>query len=239
MADELPPYPVLLPPADQALTLTPGTYSQLVEDTLGPLGPGTDELDAAIAAAQDASTAFEADLPNLDVDVDALDAITGEVAGVILPDVGGALGAANDYVTGGDSIFPDISAGVPQLGTIPLQLPGGQPPIVVGGPPEQGGTPSAGGAPYVLHWPVSGVGAFGLRVIGTPTLSGPNPPFAGLQGFDVETNAAGQRQAVALININPAHHGTFQATLSYTAIVTFTGITTPVNFTVGITVLVQ
>lgn len=62
------PLPQVIPPIDTALVLTPGTYSQLVIDTLGDTAP---ENDSALAAADDAQILLDqTDVPLADMDSD-------------------------------------------------------------------------------------------------------------------------------------------------------------------------
>jgi hypothetical protein len=150
--------------------------------------------------------------------------------------------AFNDFAgaqPGAMSLIGDVTGvTLPALGEIPISSPTGQAIVTPGAPPSGGGIAPAGAAPYVLHHPIP----FNFdpeRLVGPAQLSGPNPPFVKLNGFTQDTPAAGGRGWAAEIEINPAHAGTYQATLSYSLAVTLTGINTIIKYSEGVTVVVQ
>lgn len=229
--------PIAAPdPEPPAIPNSP-TFSQQACDLLGAELCGAmdpissiDELPAALDAVDALTAAADA---NLDAILLELDTVVGQ---------GQVDQAFTDFAAAqpGAQTLLDEGAAVtlPTLGAVPLVTPGGVASISPGAPPEQGGIAPAGGAPYVLHFPVP-LSPSGPGLLIESHLDGPNPPFVSLEGFDTEINAAGKEQSFALININPAAAGTWNGQVAWKQNITITGIKTVVDAIIPVTVVIQ
>jgi len=213
------------------------TFTAVAEgllDNLDIVGDGYEDIESAatLSAAQ----------------VDAAGVAQDEVLDAILEllnDVSAQQPIEDDFTTFASDAggIDNLVAGVdptqlPTLSPIPLVDPGGNGTITFGGSPSTGGVPTAGSPAYVLQVPLPRSGAY-ISAPGGAQLSGPNPPFTGLQGFQQVPNPAGGTQWVALVGINPAADGTFTATLTYTVVVSITGIQGQMNVSLPFSVVVS
>jgi hypothetical protein len=215
----------------------PPTFTELVNQTLPDADKQLADLDAKIAEMLAIEAALEADLPNMISDADAIDAALGDFSVIDWGSPEPDFGPVTDYLTAQRDGITGTINNAPAIAQVPVIGPDGQPVITVGAPPSQGGEPTAGGAPYVLHHPIP----FSFdpsRLVGAAQLSGPNPPFVKLDGFHQDFPAKGLGGWVALIEINPARAGSFTASLQYKLAITLTGINTIVSYTVAVLVVI-
>jgi hypothetical protein len=229
-------FPPPLDPSDIPSTDTNPGFGDMASSFLDALDPATDGSDQI---ASDAAAAVD----TLDTVGTAMDATLDSIL-VLLEQaqpqpVDNALGTFEGAQPGAEKFVGDAAGvPVPALAQVPIVGPGGADVVTLGNAPGQGGAAPSGAAPYVLHHPIPF--AFDpTRLAGPAQLSGPNPPFVKLDGFHQDNPAKGLGGWVALIEINPAHAGSYSATLTFKLAITITGINTIVTYTVGITVLVQ
>lgn len=229
-------FPAPLDPTDVPATDTNPGFGDLASsflDALDPATDGSDQLESDAAAAVDLLDTIGA---GLDATLDTILLLLDQAQPQPVND---ALAAFASAQPGAEGFVGDVAGvAVPALGQVPIIGPGGSTVITPGAPPEQGGVAPTGGAAYVLRYPVPYVlGA--PHAIDTSRLTGPNPPFAALQGYELGTDAAGRRQVYALIEINPAQAGTFNGTITAQVAITVTGAGGVVDVTVPVTVVVQ
>lgn len=212
-------------------TFEESTCSLLGADLCAGMDPisAIDELDGLVNAIDALTTAADSQL----------DAILLELDQLGQQQVSDAFDAFAGAQPGAMSLLGDVTnIALPTLGEIPITSPTGQAVVTPGAPPTAGGIATAGSAPYVLHHPIPF--AFDpARLVGGPQLTGPNPPFVRVAGFNLDDPAKGVGGWAALIEINPAHAGNFAGTLSYSLAITFTGISTIIKYSLGVTVVVQ
>jgi hypothetical protein len=212
-------------------TFEESACSLLGPDLCGGMDPisAIDELDGLTNAIDTLTTAADA---NLDAILLELDQLGQDKVSQAFDDFAGAQ-------PGAMSLVGDVTkVALPALGQVPIVGPGGADVVTFGNTPAAGGTAPAGAAPYVLHHPIPF--AFDpARLVGPAQLTGPDPPFVKLEGFHQDNPAAGTLGWAALVEINPAHAGSYSATLTYKLGITITGINAVVSYTVGITVVVQ
>jgi hypothetical protein len=203
-------------------------------DGLDIVGDGYEDIEAGMTVA----------LATIDATAVEMDATLDTILALLALDPGtdpvnqsfGTWAADGDGI---DSFVDQANAiTVPALQPVPLVDPGGQGTVTFGGSPATGGVPSAGSAAYTLQVQLPRAGAY----LGSPTgaqLAGPNPPFTGIQGFQQVPAAGGGTTWVALIGINPAADGNFTATLTYSVVVSITGIQGVLNVSMPINVVVS
>jgi len=111
-----PKIPALLDPAAYALTLTPGTYADLVAGTLGPYGDPSDGFDAAHSQLAQLSQSFRDSLPALDQDLIALGNSAAYFDANPAGDLGAQLQPARDSLNSDLAAFQGIVAPTPNTG---------------------------------------------------------------------------------------------------------------------------
>jgi hypothetical protein len=136
-----PQIPALLDPAQYALTLTPGTYTDLVAGTLGNTADPSDGFDLAVLSAAMLPEAMFAELPNTDTDL--IEA--GTVTPVFSTTPGAALQAQLQPVS--DAIDADLATFIGAvLPTGPPAAPApSAPSTTLAPPPGMGGGPTIPG----------------------------------------------------------------------------------------------
>lgn len=213
------------------------TFTDVANGFLAGLCMVGDPCDTATADATTAAGAVEAAGIEMDATLDTilelLDSIDATTTVQSLEDVFTSDQAGIDSLLG--QADPSL---LPALAPLALVDPSGTGTTTYGGSPTTGGVPTAGSPAYQLQVVLPRQASY----IGAPqgaSLSGPNPPFTGLQGFQQVPNPAGGTQWVALIGINPAADGSFTATLSYTVPVSITGIQGLMNVSLPINVVVS
>lgn len=212
-------------------TFEESACSILGQDLCGGMDPisSIDDLAGLVDSIDALTSAADA---NLDAILLELDQLGQDQVSQAFDDFSGAQPGAESLLGGVTNIA------LPALGEIPISSPTGQAVVTPGAPAAGGGIAAAGSAPYVLHHPIP----FSFdpqRLVGAAQLTGPNPPFVKVAGFNLDDPAKGAGGWAALIEINPAQAGSFAGTLTYSLAITFTGINTIIKYSLGITVVVQ
>jgi hypothetical protein len=111
-----PKIPALLDPAQYALQLTPGTYTDLVAGTLGNTAHPSDGFDAALSASAARHAANMAALPGLDADVLALGQVTPYFDGHPAANLATTLQPVSDAIDASLADYTGIVTPAPQSG---------------------------------------------------------------------------------------------------------------------------
>jgi hypothetical protein len=229
-------FPPPLDPSDVPTVDSNPGFADLASSLLDGLDPATDGSDQIASDAAAATDALDTVGTAMDATLDTILVLLDQVQPKPVDD---ALGAFAGAQPGAEQLVGDVAGvAVPTLTPMALLQPNGQASIILGGPPAQGGTVTAGAAPYTRH----------LLLLRTSTAihnvdadggQGPNPPFAGWGPVVQEVGPDGALWWVYLVQINPAQAGTFTGFAQYLANVTITGITGTVTRSVVFQVVVQ
>jgi hypothetical protein len=216
-------------------TSNPG-FTDLATSALGDSASDADGWDDAVSDGLGLVDALDRATAAMDADLDAILALLAE------SDTGAAEQHLVDYqatIPAGEQLVSDAGAlSAPELRPLALVEPAGQATITLGGPPEQGGVPKAGGQPYTLHLALLGTRG-GIHNVDADGGSGPNPPFAGFGPVVKETGADGIERWTYLVQINPQTPGTYTGVAQYQVNLTITGITGTITRTLPFQVVIS
>ena len=213
---------------------TPG-FTDLATSLLGDSASDADGFDSAVGDVLGVVDALDRAASAMDADLDAILLLLAE------SDTGAAEQHLVDYqstIPAGEQLVGDSAAlTTPDQAPLALLEPAGQAVVTLGGPPERGGVPKAGGPPYTYHLRLARANP-GVHNIDADGGDGPNPPFAGFGPVVQETADDGAVWWTYLVQINPQTPGTYTAQAQSLWNVTITGITGTVRRTTTFQVVI-